>query len=107
MTTVTGLLCPLGPSDPVGLQVVLLGSQISGCGCSFGRKCRAYGDIALADKQKLNRISDINGIGHEYPDIVSPLLRPVLAFEWTRMRTGFASGEVGEMAKGIEAAEQA
>jgi len=87
--------------------VVLLGSQISGCGRSFGRKCRAYRDIALADKQKLNRISDISGIGHEYPDIVSPLLRPILAFEWTRMRTGFASGEVSEMAKGVEAAEQA
>ena len=107
VTTVTGLLCPLGPSDPVGLQAVLLGSQISGRARSFGRKCRAYGDIVPADKQKLNRISDISGIGHECPDIVSPLLRPVLAFEWTRMRVGLSSGEVSEMAKGVEAAEQA
>jgi len=30
MTTVAGLLCPLDPSDPVGLQMVSLGSQISG-----------------------------------------------------------------------------
>lgn len=64
-------------------------------------------DIALADKQKLNSISDISGIGHKCLDIVSPLLRPVLAFEWTRRRTGFSSGEVSEMAKGVEAAEQA
>ena len=107
MTTVIGLLSPLGPSDPVGLQVVSLGSQLSGCGRSFGRNCRAYGDIATADEEKLNGISDISGIGHESPDILSLLLRPVLAFEWIRMRTGFSSGEVGEMAKGVQAAEQA
>jgi hypothetical protein len=101
VTTVIGLLCPLGPSDPVGLQVVSSGSQISGRGRSFGQKCRACGDIALADKQTLNGISDSRGAGRECPGIVSPLLRSVLAFEWTRMRIGFASGEVRKMAKGV------
>ncbi len=101
MTTVAGLLCPLGPSDPVGLQVVSLGSPNIRSRPRFVRKCRACGDIALADQQKLNAISDISGIGHQCPDIVSRLVRPVLAFEWTRMRTGFSSGEVSEMAKGV------
>lgn len=54
MVTIAGQLCPLGPSDPFGLQVVSLGSQISGC----------------------------DG-------------------------TGFSSGEVSEMAKGVDAAGQA
>jgi hypothetical protein len=49
VTMVVGLLCPLDPSDPVGLQMVSLGSQISGCGrVGFGRKGRADPDMRRA-----------------------------------------------------------
>src|ERR1044072_8997830 len=42
------LLCPLDPSDPVGLQAVSLGSQISGRGHGSSGKGRAWRDIAWA-----------------------------------------------------------
>jgi hypothetical protein len=41
---VAGLLCPLGSSDPVGLQLVSLGSQLS----DRGRVSRAGPDMARA-----------------------------------------------------------
>ena len=55
-------------------------------------------------KEKLNCIVQIRRIGHARSDMVSPFLQPAYAFEPPRAR---ASGEMGEVAKRREAAEQA
>src|SRR5438874_2795696 len=69
---------------------------------------RAYRDIAPGGEEKLNRIAEGRGIGLEYWDMVSPSLQPDIAFEaTTNVAAAPVSGEMGEAAKGREAAEQA
>lgn len=69
---------------------------------------RAYRDIAPRGEEKLNRIAEGRGIGLEYWDMVSPSLQPDIAFEaTTNVAAAPVSGEMGEAAKGREAAEQA
>ncbi len=82
MTTVAGLLCPLDPSDPVGLQMVSLGSQISGRSRGSDGTA-ALSDTAPGDEEMLNRIVKGRDIGCECRDMVSPSLQPGLAFEPT------------------------
>jgi len=65
---VAGLPCPLGPSDPVGLQVISLGSQIS-VAAAVRAEMPRLSHTAPANKEKLNRSVDIGRTGRLHPDI--------------------------------------
>ncbi|MBB4427282.1 AcrR family transcriptional regulator [Bradyrhizobium sp. CIR48] len=94
-----GLPCPLDPSDPVGLQAASLGSQ------NIWARLTGY---APSDEEKLNRVTEVwqdrprtSGHGKSFLATSSCIRAD------PRVQVACTSGEMGEVTKGREAAEQA